>query len=97
MSDCYWSEESLLSLIGQAITRDTRNKDREKTLGQAQLFNIGTIKSMDVNKGQAQVKLSLLRSVSLKTGPLDSDSNPMLSYSSHAQHLQLANPNFQLF
>jgi hypothetical protein len=55
-----------------AITRDTRRRHREKISCQTHLFNIGTIEAMDLIAGQVQVKLSLLRSVSLTertTGP----------------------------
>jgi hypothetical protein len=52
----YWSKESFLSLIG---TRDTRNRDREKSSGQTHLFTIWTLRDMDRTSGQAQVKLRL--------------------------------------
>jgi|LakMenE18May11ns_1017448.scaffolds.fasta_scaffold9628606_1 hypothetical protein len=59
-----------LNAIGQkktpshslAITRETHNGDREKSSGQAHLFNIGTKGAMDRTTAQPQVKLSLLRS-----------------------------------
>jgi hypothetical protein len=37
--------------------------ERRESSGQIHLFNIGKIEAMDETAGQAQVKLSLLRSV----------------------------------
>jgi hypothetical protein len=51
------------------IPRDTRNRDRKLSSDQAQLFNIGPMdswKSWTKTAGQAYVKLSLLRRVSIK-------------------------------
>ncbi len=45
------------------FTRDTPNRDREKSWDQAHLFNIWTIGSMIRTSGQPQVSLSLLRSI----------------------------------
>ncbi len=38
-----------------AITKDKRNRYREKSLGQTHLFNIVRIETMDRTPGQAQV------------------------------------------
>ncbi len=69
------------------ITRDTHNRDREKSSGETQLDNIWTIRAMDRTSAlppqvklsllrsisaQPQVNLSLLRSKSLKFQPLSS-------------------------
>ncbi len=45
---------------------DGRKRDREKSLGQTHLFNNWTIGAMGRTSGQPEVKLSLLRSISLK-------------------------------
>ena len=45
-----------------AITKDKRNRDGEKSLGQTHLFNIGIIEVKDRTVGQAQVMLRLMRS-----------------------------------
>jgi len=63
-----------LTAIGQkssshslVFTRDTRNKDRERNLGQAHLCLIfWTIGTMEWTSGQRQVKQSLFRSISSK-------------------------------
>ncbi len=47
-------------------SRDTRKRDREKSSGQAHLFNIWTTGAMDRTLGQPQVQLSQLGSISLK-------------------------------
>jgi hypothetical protein len=45
MAECYWSEVSSPSFVGHHY-RDTRNnRDREKSSGQANLFNVWTISS----------------------------------------------------
>ncbi len=62
--------ESFLSLIC-FFTRDTLYMDRKRSSGQTHLFNIWTIGARDITSGQPQVKLSLLRSISLKNRPLD--------------------------
>ncbi len=41
------------------ITRDTRNRDRERSSGQSHLFNICATGAIDRTSGQPQVKLSL--------------------------------------
>jgi hypothetical protein len=38
------------------FTRDTRSRDREKSSSQAHLFNISTVRVMDITSGQPQVK-----------------------------------------
>jgi hypothetical protein len=63
MAECNWSEGSSLSIIG--LTRETHNGNREKSSGQAQIFNIGTIKAMDGTSAQPQVKRSFMPSVSI--------------------------------
>ena len=70
----YVLQDRLLTAIGQkkasshslVNARDTRNRDREKSSGQTHLSNIWTIGAMDRTSGQPLVKLSLLRSISLK-------------------------------
>ncbi len=58
--ECYWSGKA--PPYSLAITRDTLNRDREKTLGQANLFNIWKIWAMDRTSAQP----GLFRSNSLK-------------------------------
>jgi hypothetical protein len=55
-----------------AITRDTRNEDKEKSPAQAHphLCNIGTTGTKDKTSAPPQVQLSLLRSISLNSGLL---------------------------
>ncbi len=68
----YVSQHRSLTAIGQKkayshskfYARDTRNRDREKSLGQTHLFNIWTIGALDRTSGLPQVKLNLLHSVS---------------------------------
>ncbi len=54
-----------------SFTRDTLNRDREKSSSHTNLFDIRTIGAMDWTSGQTQIKLSLLRSISLKIWPLN--------------------------
>ncbi len=66
-----------LNAIGQkkalshllAITRDTYYGDKEKSSGQANVFNIWTIGAIDRTSAQPKIKLSLLHSNSLKFQP----------------------------
>jgi hypothetical protein len=55
-----------------AITRDTRNEDREKSPTQAHphLCNIRTAGTMDRTSAPPPMKVSLLRSISLNSGLL---------------------------
>ncbi len=48
------------------------NGGREKSSGQAHLFNIWTTGATDRTSGQPLVELSLLQAISYKTGPLES-------------------------
>jgi hypothetical protein len=59
MTDCYWSEESFTSLIGQITIW-------EKSSGQNDLLHIRTTQAMNKTSGQTQVKLSLLRGITRK-------------------------------
>jgi hypothetical protein len=64
------SQHRSLTTTGQKNTRDTYNRDREKSSGQTHLFNISTIGTIDRTSGKPQVKLSLLLcSMSLKIRP----------------------------
>jgi hypothetical protein len=55
---CYWSEDSILSLIGFALEITVTGT-----------LNILTLGAMDRTSGQPQVKLSLLRNISLIIRP----------------------------
>ncbi len=75
------SQHRWLNSIGQkkahshslAITRDMHSWDREKSSGQAHLFYTRIIGAMDRTSGQPRVKLSWLRSNSLKFQPDELD------------------------
>ncbi len=77
---CYLSEKASSHPLD--FTGDTGNRDREKRSGQAQLFNIWTKGVTDRTSGQPQVKLRLLRSISVKksTTGLYSTHNISLKY-----------------
>ncbi len=58
MAECYWSTlKRKLPLIHLAITRNRKNWDREKSAGQAHMFNTWIIEAMDWTSGQLQVNL----------------------------------------
>jgi hypothetical protein len=86
----YVSQDRLLTAIGQkkafshslVFTRDTRNRDREKSSGQTHLFNIWTIGAKEITPGQPQVELSLLCSICLKILPLERGN--VMGWSSHS-------------
>jgi hypothetical protein len=71
----YVSQHRSLTSISQkktssnSFTRDSSNRDREKSSDLTRLFNIWTIGAMNRTLGQSQVKLSLLGSISLKNRP----------------------------
>ncbi len=68
----YVSQHRSLTANGQkktsshSFTRDSSNRDREKSSNLTRLFNSWTIGAMNRTLGQSQVKLSLLGSNSLK-------------------------------
>ncbi len=59
---CYWSEKKLPSFFGHYY-RDRHNRDREKSSGQANLFNIWSRWATDRTSAQPQVNLSFRRAV----------------------------------
>ncbi len=85
----YVMQHRSLTAIGQKktgshsliFTRDTCNRDREKSSDQNQLSNIWTKVHMNRTSGQPQVKLSLLRSISFKIRPqAKTQKIPLLSW-----------------